>query len=69
MEESDPAKKVLRTKPRGNRDSRSGRLMLRWCDKLEEESHGMGAEFGELKYSQDRSGENSLRRPKTVKGS
>jgi len=36
MEEYNPAKKVLRTKPRENGD-RSGRLKLRWWDKLEED--------------------------------
>jgi len=37
MEESNSAKKVLSTKPRGNGDRRSGRLKLKWCDKLEED--------------------------------
>jgi len=33
MEENDPAREVLCTKPRGNGD---GRPKLRWCNKLEE---------------------------------
>jgi hypothetical protein len=36
MEESDPAKKVLCTKPGGYGDRRRGRPKLRWCDELEE---------------------------------
>jgi hypothetical protein len=37
MEESDPAKKVICTKPGGNGDRRGGRTKLRWCDELEED--------------------------------
>jgi hypothetical protein len=36
MEESDTAKEVFCTKPRGNGDGRRGRPKLRWCNKLEE---------------------------------
>jgi hypothetical protein len=36
MEERDPAKKVLCTKPGGNEDRRRGRPKLRMCDELEE---------------------------------
>jgi hypothetical protein len=36
MEERNPAKKVLCTKPGGNEDRRSGRPKLRMCDELEE---------------------------------
>jgi hypothetical protein len=45
MEESDPAKKVLCTKPGGNGDRR-GRPKLRWCDELHDEPQA-GAEIGD----------------------
>jgi len=37
MEESNPAKKVLFTKPLGNGDRRRGSSKLRWHELLEEE--------------------------------
>ena len=42
MEESDPAKKVLCTKPAGSGDRRRGRPKLRRCDELEEEVARVG---------------------------
>jgi hypothetical protein len=42
MEESDPAKKVLCTKPAGSEDRRRGRPKLRRCDELEEEVARVG---------------------------
>jgi hypothetical protein len=42
MEESDPARKVLCTKPGGIGDRKRGRPKLRWCDELEEDVARVG---------------------------
>jgi hypothetical protein len=39
MEESDPAKKILCTKPGGNGGRMRGRPKLRWCHELGEGHH------------------------------
>jgi len=66
-EESDTAKKVLCTKPRGNGDRRNGRPKLRWCDDLNDDVQD-GAEIGELISSENRSGGKSLRRSRRTQG-
>jgi len=63
-EKRDPAKKVLCTKSGGNVDRRGGRPKLRWCDELHDVPQD-GAEIGELKNSEDRSGGKSLRRSRS----
>jgi hypothetical protein len=67
MEESDPAKKVLCTKPGGNGDRRKGRPKLRWCYELQDYAQN-GVEIGELISSEERSGGKSLRRSLRTQG-
>lgn len=42
MEESDPAKKVLCSKPTGSGDRQRGRPKFRWCDELEKDVARVG---------------------------
>jgi hypothetical protein len=69
LEESDPAKKVICTKPGGS-EVRRGRPMLRWCDELKEDVAQVFffIEIVELMHSQERSGGISLRRLNPTQG-
>jgi hypothetical protein len=70
MEESDPVKKkkVLCTKPGGSGDKKRQTKAEEVRRSKRRTSHGLGAKIGELVFSEDRNGGNSLARSSASEG-